>query len=196
MKHSIVYIFLFFAISLPANQQNYNKELLIQKNNIQMIVEISAGTNKKFEYNQITKKFDVEIIEGKERYVKYLPYIGNYGFIPFTKMDKNTGGDGDPIDVLLISENMPTGTVIDILPIAILNLLDNGEKDSKVIAIPLNVNQRILNISSYEELNDNFNSIKNIIEIWFLSYKGSNQVVFESWGDENDALIEIHKYQL
>ena len=48
-----------------------------------------------------------------DRIVNFLPYPANYGFIPSTFMDKKKGGDGDALDILLISEHMVTGTVVD-----------------------------------------------------------------------------------
>ena len=37
--------------------------------------------------------------DGKERIIQFLPYPGNYGFIPET-----LAGDGDPIDVIDLDE--------------------------------------------------------------------------------------------
>lgn len=197
MRYLVTFVFLIFIFDTNSfeNYSNENSLIPIQKKHLQMIVEIPAGTNKKIEYNKITDEFSAEIINGNERYVKFLPYIGNYGFIPYTEMYKNDGGDGDAIDVLLISESIPTGSLVDIVPIAILNLLDSGEKDSKIIAVPLDREKKIIDISSYKELDTDFKRVKEIIEIWFLSYKGPEKVIFINWGDEKDAFYEILKYQ-
>jgi inorganic pyrophosphatase len=64
------------------------------------VVELGAGTNRKFEYNKITGKFEQDFQNGKPRVISYLPYPGNYGFIPSTLSDKSMGGDGDALDVL------------------------------------------------------------------------------------------------
>ena len=110
------------------------KEIINFSNNYTAIVEIPAGTNKKFEYNYSTKTFEIETKNGVERTINYLPYPGNYGFISNTYMDPEIGGDGDALDVLIISESIQQGKKIEISPIAILRLLDRGQEDHKVIA--------------------------------------------------------------
>src|SRR5690606_38118237 len=104
--------------------------------NVLAIVEISAGDHLKFEYNKESKKFEVELIDGVPRSINYLPYPVNYGFIPSTLSDKYSGGDGDPLDVMILSKRLPTGTVVSVFPIATLKLIDRGEIDDKILAIP------------------------------------------------------------
>jgi inorganic pyrophosphatase len=59
-------------------------------------------------------------------------YPGDYGFVPRT-----LSGDGDPIDVLvLMTEPTFTGCLIEVRPIGVFNLLDRGEEDEKLIAVP------------------------------------------------------------
>ena len=70
---------------------NREKRTINFSNNYTAIVEIPAGTNKKFEYNYNTKTFEIEIINGLERTINYLPYPGNYGFINNTYMNLKLG---------------------------------------------------------------------------------------------------------
>lgn len=51
---------------------------------INVVVEIPAGTNAKYEVNTKTGNLDWEIKKGKPRMVKYLAYPANYGMIPST----------------------------------------------------------------------------------------------------------------
>ena len=68
---------------------NYGSLATFSENgNLQIVVEIPAGTNKKLEYNYDTNTFPVDIKDGNERIINFLPYPGNYGFIPSTMMDK------------------------------------------------------------------------------------------------------------
>ena len=53
--------------------------------------------------------------DGKERIIQFLPYPGNYGFIPET-----LAGDGDPIDVIDLDESEQRGA---------LNFEDKKEED-------------------------------------------------------------------
>lgn len=163
---------------------------------LQMVVEIPAGTNKKFEYNYESRTFPADIKNGNDRVISFLPYPGNYGFIPSTKMDRDRGGDGDALDILLLSEHLPTGTIIEVLPIGIIVLQDSGENDSKIIAIPIDKRLRVLDIKNYEQLHSEFFDIKNLIQLWFLGYKRSNSVQLIEWRNETAANAEIDKWRL
>lgn len=161
-----------------------------------MVVEIPAGSNKKFEYDYETNTFPVDIKDGYERVIDFLPYLGNYGFIPSTVMDTSRGGDGDAVDVLLIAEHLPTGTIVQILPIGILVLKDAGENDSKIIAVPMDERLQVLDVKNFSRLSSEYARVKRLIELWFLGYKGSNAVRFIAWGDEAVAKAEIEKWRI
>lgn len=188
-------LLIFFINNLLA--LNYSKiETYSTDKYLQMVIEIPAGTNKKIEYDFDKNIFIVDRINQKKRIVNFLPYPGNYGFIPSTLMAKENGGDGDAIDILLLSETLPTGAVVDVIPIGMLVLEDSGENDSKIIAIPVNEDIQIIKSTSYDELSNNYPSIINIIELWFLNYKGDKVIEFIRWDDEIAAKTEINKWML
>lgn len=178
----IILIFLIFIGCLVKEKKSSN-----EKKSFTAVVEISAGTNKKYEYNYRKESFEVQIINGKERVINYLPYPGNYGFITNTYMDPKIGGDGDALDVLIISESIDQGSEVKINPIGILKLLDGGEEDHKVIAIPQESKMHFIKDSLTH-------SIKTIIQTWFCNYKGLNKTKYISWGDRNEAIDEIIKW--
>lgn len=161
---------------------------------VQAVIEIPAGTNIKLEYDYAVNKFQPDRKDGRNRIIDFLPYPGNYGFIPSTMINKKMGGDGDSLDILVISESVPSGSVIEIIPIALLNLIDNGEIDSKIIAIPLNKKDRVISAISFSELNNNYPNIEKLIKLWFTSYKGQGVVKFDGWYDEDLAMAEINKW--
>ena len=163
---------------------------------IQMVVEIPAGTNVKLEYDIETNTFPVDKKNGKDRVIEFLPYPGNYGFIPSTIMNMSRGGDGDAVDILLLSEHLPTGTIIEVLPIGVLVLEDSGEKDSKIIAVPIDESLRIMRTHSYESFHSEFFEAKQLIQSWFLGYKEGSVIKFISWEDEKAAKIEIEKWSI
>lgn len=162
-----------------------------KQGNITAVIEIPAGTNHKYEYNYESKKYVCEIRNGKPRVVKFLPYPGNYGFIPGTLMDQESGGDGDALDVLVLSESIPQGRVIGIKPIATLKLIDKGEEDHKIIAVPANTELNVLNVTSFEDLSA---PVKEIIKTWFTSYKGPDKMKFQSWESDSATYAEIEKW--
>ncbi|MDA9570396.1 inorganic diphosphatase [Gammaproteobacteria bacterium] len=184
-------------MAFSLNAFNYSEIKTFSKNGfLQMVVEIPAGTNKKIEYDNNLNDFFIDKIDGKGRVINFLPYPGNYGFIPSTRMDKERGGDGDALDILLISESINTGIVLDVIPIALLVLQDSNEIDTKIIAIPVKKSLRIINVKDYSDLSTDYSIIKDVIKLWFVNYKGNNVVKFIKWGDETDAKVEIKKWVL
>jgi inorganic pyrophosphatase len=161
------------------------------KGYIKAVIEIPAGTNHKYEYNYELKDYECEIRQGKPRVVNYLPYPGNYGFIPGTLMDKQRGGDGDALDVLVLGETVNQGSIIAIKPIATLKLLDGGEEDHKVIAVPVNKELNVLGVNSFAELPE---SVKTILMTWFSSYKGIGKMEFLHWEGDSATLEEVTKW--
>ena len=60
-------------------------------------------------------------------------YPCNYGYIPHT-----IAGDGDPVDVLVISQfALPPGVVVRCRPIGVLKMTDEAGDDAKVLAVPV-----------------------------------------------------------
>ena len=120
----------------------------------------------------------------------------NYGFIPATFSDPKKGGDGDALDILVLSESVGTGTVLEIIPIAMLKLIDNGEIDYKIIAIPADESKQIVKANSFVEFSKNYPIIKEIIELWFLNYNKDDIAKVEGWEDEKRAILEINKNKI
>ncbi|OIQ30775.1 MAG: hypothetical protein BM564_00770 [Bacteroidetes bacterium MedPE-SWsnd-G2] len=163
------------------------------ENRLNAVIEIPAGTNRKIEYNSKTFSFEIDKIDGEDRVINYLPYLGNYGFVPSTFSDPKLGGDGDAIDIIVLAESVATGTVIETIPIAILKLLDDGEIDYKIVAIPSDISKQIVSVENFSEFDVKFPEIKGIIETWFLNYNTKDDAIIEGWGDEKEAVREIMK---
>lgn len=190
---------LFFILTLIVSSCGNNDLGLLptysKKNVLQAVIEIPAGTNHKLEYNYNLKKIIVDSIDGKKRIIDFLPYPGNYGFIPSTKMDKKRGGDGDALDVIIISESKASGSIMEIVPIGVLLLNDSGEIDTKIIAIPFEEENRIIKVMDFKGFSSKYPEVKQIIENWFLNYKGKGRVELLGWKDEKAALLEIKKWK-
>lgn len=163
---------------------------------LQGVIEIPAGTNTKYEYNKQLLKFQPDIRDGLLRRVDFMSYPVNYGFIPSTRMDKDRGGDGDPLDVLLLAEHVPTGTVVAVQPIGLLLLEDLGELDHKVLAIPVDPSKRIIRATDWASFQRDYSPIRHILEQFFMYYDGIGTMKIMGWADENAAIQEVKKWQL
>ncbi|QCK15139.1 inorganic diphosphatase [Mangrovivirga cuniculi] len=179
-----IYLLVFILSGIP----------ILGQNNIEMLVEIPAGTITKYEMNKESGELLPDSLNGKIRIIDFLGYPGNYGFIKNTMLSKNEGGDGDPLDVLLISAPLSGGRSIEIRPIAILKLIDNGEKDDKIIAVPESGSvSNLQNIDSFEEFKLNYPKVMEIIKLWFTNYKGKGTVSFVGWENELEAIKLIER---
>jgi inorganic pyrophosphatase len=93
------------------------------------VIEISKGSKKKFELDKETGHIILDRILYTSTH-----YPANYGFIPRTY-----GDDGDPLDVLLLcAETIEPLTLVKAKPIGVISMIDNGQGDEKIIAVPSN----------------------------------------------------------
>lgn len=162
---------------------------------LNVIIEIPAGTNHKIEYRPETGFANDTLPGGLTRVINFLPYPGNYGFVPNTMMDKERGGDGDPLDVLVLSESVPTGSKIAVIPVGALLLRDRGEIDTKIIAVPLDTTLRVFNVDNFLSFALEHDAARTIIETWFLNYKGPRKTELLRWEDEAYAWREVRKWK-
>jgi len=156
---------------------------------INAVVEIPAGTNEKWEVKRYEEnpegylKRDFE--DGKPRTVKYLPYPFNYGMVPGTRLSEKTGGDRDPLDVIILGSSVPRGTIKKTKIIGVLKLIDRGEVDHKLITIP--GDSPLVNVESLEQLDKEFPGVTQIIETFFIHYKGPGKMKSNGYGDVAEA---------
>jgi inorganic pyrophosphatase len=136
---------------------------------VNAIIEIPSGTTAKYE-TMPNGTMELEQKDGAPRFVKYLGYPANYGLVPRSILLKSKGGDGDPLDAIILGSALPTGTVVKCRPVGILTLVDNGELDDKVILAP--VSSPFGSVRGIEDLDKRFPGVTGILQTWFTSYKG------------------------
>ncbi|EHA16607.1 inorganic diphosphatase [Halomonas sp. HAL1] len=139
---------------------------------VRAIVEIPTGTSAKWEVSKDDPKAVYwEYKDGEPRVVSYLGYPGNYGAIPGTALPKELGGDGDPLDVIVLGQAVPRGEIVDVNVIGVLKMLDGGEQDDKLIAV-LTQDSPFAHIESMAQLDSEYPAVSQIIDLWFANYKG------------------------
>lgn len=162
---------------------------------VNMIVEIPAGTNRKIEFDYASGSFAVDQKNGQDRIIDFLPYPGNYGFVPGTLMDKERGGDGDALDILVLGEAQSTGSLIPVRLLGALVLRDKGEIDTKLIAIPADDGQSVIEAENFLEFATKYGAALRIIEDWFQNYKGHGVMEFIRWEDDAYAREEVERWR-
>lgn len=156
---------------------------------IHAVVEIPTGTNAKWEIDKDTGYLKWEIKDGKPRVVKYLGYPGNYGMIPRTLLPKEGGGDGDPLDVIVLGPAAPRGSVLKARLIGVLKLLDDGEQDDKLVAVT--VGSPLGDVQSIAELDRGFKGVTRILETWFANYKGQGRMESRGFSGVPEAMAVL-----
>jgi inorganic pyrophosphatase len=92
-----------------------------------VLVEIPEGSNLKYEFDEASGKMKVDFV------FKDLPFPFNYGFIPHT-----LGGDGDQLDAIILSSApLVSGSVVKCQAIGVMETLDRGEIDNKLVVVPI-----------------------------------------------------------
>lgn len=153
---------------------------------VNVVVEIPAGTIQKWEVSKPRGLLEWEFKNDKPRVVQYLPYPGNYGMIPRTLLPKEKGGDGDPLDVIVLGPAVERGTVVKAKIIGVLRLLDDGEQDDKLMAVLSN--SPLASVDSIQTLNRDFPGVAQIVETWFTNYKGPGKMKTLGYGETREAL--------
>ncbi len=91
------------------------------------LVEIPAGSTTKYELDAATGHLLVDRFQSMP-----VVYPANYGTLTST-----LAGDDDPLDVLVYTrEPVVPGALIRVRPIGVLRMLDGGEQDDKLVAVP------------------------------------------------------------
>ncbi len=144
---------------------------------VTVFVEIVPRDTVKYEVDKETGYLK---IDRPQQYSNVVP--ANYGFIPQTfcdnriaelarsKADKAiSGGDGDPLDILVLSEHhIPRGDIIlKARPIGGFCLIDDGEADDKIIAVLKG--DKVF--EQYHEISQLPTGILERFEHYFLTYK-------------------------
>ena len=146
----------------------------ITPNTVNVVIEIPKNTNEKWEVSKIDGSLEHEFFMGAPRIINYLPYPINYGMIPRTVLPLKLGGDGDPVDAIVLGEALPRGEVVETKVLGLIKMRDMGEVDDKVITV--HKKSDYFKFNSIEEIQENNPKILNNIIAWFQNYKGNNLV--------------------
>lgn len=196
MRKYLLIPILILVVSCKSRQDLLATSLLSKNGNYQAVIEIPAGTNAKVEYDKNLRLFSTSLRNGKERIIDFLAYPANYGFIPSTYSDPANGGDGDALDIMILSSTLKSGDIVEFVPIGMIKMIDAGEEDFKIIGVPARMELRTIQAENYQQLSENYPGALNILETWFSNYDLEDNTVIQGWGDEKDAIKEIERLRL
>ncbi len=146
-------------------------------NIVTAFIEVVPSDTVKYE---IDKTSGYLMIDRPQKFSNVIPAL--YGFIPQTYCDKKVAeyaqlkcgkeikkGDGDPLDICVLTERVIThgDIILQAIPIGGFRLIDKGEADDKIIAV-------LKGDALYEQwndINDFPEAVINRLKHYFLTYK-------------------------
>ncbi len=124
---------------------------------INVIVEINKGSKNKYELDKETGLIMLDRVMHTSQ-----DYPFDYGFVPQTHWH-----DGDPLDVVVLTTYpLVPGLLLVARPVAVLDMIDDGESDAKIIAVPVK-DPRFKNIKDLSDINPHtLEEIKHFFETY------------------------------
>lgn len=156
---------------------------------LQAVIEVPAGTNLEQRYNPATREFAPQQHAGKDVVVEFLPFPGNYGFVPGTST-----ATGQPLPVLVLAESQPAGTVLEVVPIGLVVLDQAGVLERVVLAVPARPSQQILpQATTWAGFTQFYPAAHQSLRLWFQHRTAPGTVGIMGWKDEQAAAEYIRR---
>lgn len=144
---------------------------------IYALIEIPRGCSNKYEYDKKMGVFRLDRVLYEAVF-----YPTEYGVVPQTLT-----GDGDPLDIMIPS-TFPTfpGCLISCRPIGVIKLGDSGQKDDKIIAVPID-DPRFEDIKKLDDFSPHFK--KEIKNFWenYAELQPNKEIKVKGWGNQREA---------
>jgi inorganic pyrophosphatase len=115
-------------------------EAIVGPGIVNAVIEIPAGTVDKRQYDPATNTFPI---------------------------DHRTSVPRHALDVFVLCASAPSGTVMEVEPIGIIELIDAGERDDKVVAVPADRSLLNMDVDDIQELPQ---AVRDILVTWLLNY--------------------------
>jgi inorganic pyrophosphatase len=148
-----------------------------------VIIEIPKGSNNKYEIDKKTG-----LIKLDRANYSSAAYPFDYGFAPQTLWE-----DGDALDVIVLTTYpLAPGILVNVRPVAVMEMNDSGDSDFKVIAVPVD-DKRWDDIKDVGDLNPH--ALKEYIHFFetYKHLKGKGDVVTINDVKGRDHAIEAVK---
>lgn len=158
------------SISRLPRGENYPQDFYL-------VIEMPKNSHNKYEYDE---ELDVIKVDRVFYSAMALPY--DYGFIPGTRSE-----DGDHLDgIVILDQPAYPGVVVPCRPVGVAYIVDSGEKDEKIIAVPVD-DPRYKHVLDLSDLGEHF---KDELKHYFEHYKDlqNKKVEVTGWGNKAEAL--------
>lgn len=147
-----------------------------------VVIEIPRGSHNKYEYDE-----ELDVIKLDRVNYAAMAHPFDYGFIPETRSE-----DGDHLDAfVLLEQSVFPGCLVEARPIGILYMVDDGEKDEKIIAVPA----KDPRFDHIKDLSDISEHTPKEIQHFFEHYKDlqGKKTEIVKWGDKSEAIKAMNE---
>lgn len=157
------------------------------KEEMNVIIEIPKGSQNKYEIDKATGLLKLD----RANY-SAAAYPCEYGFIPQTLWD-----DGDAVDVLLLATfPVPSGILVKARPVALMKMIDTGENDYKIIAVPVD-DRRWEDVQDLADLNKHaLRELQHFFETYKVLKGKKAEVVIEGFEGKAEAQAAFERARL
>ena len=155
---------LFVGVACAGPNQLYDAAPVNADRTIHVVIENPAGSSEKWEVRangRLVQEYEDEApIE-----IPYLPWPANGAMLPRTPHSAEMGGDGEPLDVLVLGEAIPRGDTVRVRPVGLLRVVDRLERDDKVLAVP--TSGIFAGVEDVDDLRERFPGVIEILSEWY-----------------------------
>jgi inorganic pyrophosphatase len=147
-----------------------------------VIIEIPKFSKNKYEIDKETGLIALDRVMHTAQ-----DYPFDYGFVPQTLFD-----DGDALDVVVLTTYpLAPGILVKARPVAIMEMTDGGERDDKVVAVPVD-DPRFDEVKDLADLNKHF--IKEMTHFFETYKKVQNKMVeVGAWHGKAEAMAAFER---
>ncbi len=148
------------------------------------IVEVPKGSENKYEIDKETGLISLD----RANY-SAASYPFDYGFVPQTLWE-----DNDPLDVVIFSTfPLYPGILVEVRPVAVMEMIDDGESDYKIIAVPAE-DKRWDDVQDLEDLNGHrLKEIKHFFETYKMLKDEKIIVTINAIKGKDEAIKAINR---
>lgn len=147
---------------------------------VNALIEINRGSKNKYE---IDKETGLIALDRVAHTAQDFPF--DYGFVPQTHWH-----DGDALDVIVLTTYpLLPGILVNVRPVALLKMVDSGDNDNKLIAVPVD-DPRFAEVKDLGDINKH--TLKEI-EHFYSTYKKlqNKEVTVEGFGGAAEAQAAV-----
>lgn len=152
------------------------------KEEMNVIIEIPKFSKNKYEIDKATGIIALDRVMHTAQ-----DYPFDYGFVPQTLFD-----DGDALDVVLVTTYpLAPGILVKARPIAIMEMIDGGERDDKVVAVPVEDPR----FDHVKDIGDLYPHFQKEMAHFFETYKKvqNKEVKIGAWHGKDKAMEAFEK---